>query len=67
MQNYLNNILGVGPKWQNYNPTLGFSPIGAVKGLSYPYKPFYRWTGPASVHRLESAGSQRLAEQALRG
>jgi hypothetical protein len=28
------------------NPTLGFSPIGAVKGLNYPYKPFYGGIAP---------------------
>lgn len=40
-----------------YEPTIGFSPIGDVKGLSYPYKPFWgevsprvaiAWTPPVS-------------------
>ncbi len=46
MQNYLNGILSAANNGQVYNPTLGFSPIGAVKGLNYPYKPFYRGISP---------------------
>jgi hypothetical protein len=29
-----------------YNPTLGFSPIGAIKGMKYPYAPFYGEISP---------------------
>ncbi len=46
MQNYLNNILVSAENGLAYNPTLGFSPIGAVKGLNYPYKPFYGGISP---------------------
>jgi hypothetical protein len=46
MQNYLNSTLSAALNGTVYNPTLGFSPIGAVKGLKYPYKPYYGEISP---------------------
>ncbi len=40
--NYLANRLAAANNGQVYNPTLGFSPVGAVgKGLKYPYQNFW--------------------------
>jgi hypothetical protein len=46
LQNYLNNRLVSAQNGVNYNPTIGFTPIGGVKGLNYPYKPFYTGLAP---------------------
>jgi hypothetical protein len=41
VQNYLAQRLSAANGGSVYEPTIGFTPIGAVKGLTYPYKPFY--------------------------
>lgn len=45
-QQYLSARLSAANAGQVYNPTLGFTPIGDVKGLSYPYKPYYGEIAP---------------------
>lgn len=45
-QSYLSARLAAANAGQVYNPTLGFTPIGDVKGLSYPYKPYYGEIAP---------------------
>ena len=46
-ENYLGNRLAAAQNGQNYNPAIGFSPIGSVgAGLKYPYAPFYGGFGP---------------------
>ncbi len=45
-QSYLAARLSAANAGQVYNPTLGFTPIGDVKGLSYPYKPYYGEISP---------------------
>ncbi|MGA8027003.1 MAG: hypothetical protein WB992_07645, partial [Bryobacteraceae bacterium] len=45
-QSYLAARLSAANSGQIYNPTIGFTPIGDVKGLSYPYKPFYGEIAP---------------------
>lgn len=44
-QQYLQNKLQAALNGQNYNPTLGFDPVGAA-GLSAPYKADYHQFGP---------------------
>ncbi len=46
MSSYLNSTLGAAEAGTVYNPTLGFSPIGAVSGLKWPYKAFYGAVSP---------------------
>jgi hypothetical protein len=41
LQDYLGNIQTAANAGQVYNPTLGWSPIGAVHGINYPYNPFW--------------------------
>ncbi len=45
---YLAARLAAAENGQVYNPTIGFTPIGAVNngGLTYPYKPFYGEIAP---------------------
>ncbi len=38
LTDYYNNILQAASQGLVYNPAIGFSPIGAVKGLKYPYQ-----------------------------
>lgn len=46
-QAYLNARLAAANAGQVYNPTLGFTPIGATNGnLIYPYKPFFGEVAP---------------------
>jgi hypothetical protein len=45
-ESYLAGRLAAANAGQIYNPTIGFTPIGAVKGLTYPYKPFYGEVAP---------------------
>lgn len=45
-QQYLSARLAAANAGQVYNPTLGFTPIGDVKGLGYPYKPYYGEIAP---------------------
>ncbi len=46
MQNYLNSTLSAAQNGTVYNPTLGFSPIGAVRGISHPYFPYWGEISP---------------------
>jgi hypothetical protein len=44
---YMANRLTAANNGEVYNPTLGFSPVGAAgKGLKYPYAPFWGEFGP---------------------
>ena len=46
-QSYLASRLSAAQNGQNYNPLLGFSPVGvAGGGSSYPYKPYWGQFGP---------------------
>ncbi len=46
-QQYLAARLAAAENGQVYNPTIAFTPIGAVKGgLSYPYTPYYGEVAP---------------------
>ena len=61
-ENYLANRLAAAQSGQVYNPTIGFSPIGAVgSGMKYPYKPFYGGFGP----RVSLAWSPNINEGLL--
>src|ERR1700761_6084499 len=45
-QSYLASRLSAANNGQVYNPTIGFTPIGDVKGLTYPYKPYWGEVAP---------------------
>ncbi|MBV9760720.1 MAG: carboxypeptidase regulatory-like domain-containing protein [Acidobacteriaceae bacterium] len=45
-QQYLSARLAAANAGQVYNPTLAFTPIGDVKGLKYPYAPYYGEIAP---------------------
>jgi Carboxypeptidase regulatory-like domain len=45
-QQYLAARLTAANAGQVYNPTLAFTPIGDVKGLTYPYKPYWGEIAP---------------------
>jgi len=46
-QSYLASKLAAAENGQNYNPLLGYSPVGVAGGGSaYPYKPFWGQFGP---------------------
>jgi hypothetical protein len=58
-ENYLANRLTAAQNGQNFNPLIGFSPIGAVGGgLKYPYAPFYGGFAP----RVSLAWSPNVTE-----
>jgi hypothetical protein len=45
-QQYLAAKLAAANAGQVYNPTIGFTPIGDIKGMNYPYAPFYGEIAP---------------------
>jgi hypothetical protein len=46
-ETWLKNVQNAAQNGQVYNPTIGFTPIGATKGLNgYPYAPFYGGVAP---------------------
>jgi hypothetical protein len=64
-QSYLNAKLAAAEAGQVYNPTLGFSPVGAAGGGSkYPYSPFYGGLQPrvAIAWSPESKGDGWLSK-----